>query len=191
MNGLKFFLNSISELSEETWKEVFPLFTKVELSSGDFFVKENVHAKKIAFLEEGIIRAFFTNKEAKEYNKQFFVDASLIGAYSSLLTNERNKIPQQALSKCILWEAKYSDIKKLFKKFHDFEKLGRKIAEYYFLEKERKELEMALLNATERYSLFKKSFPNLEQKIPQYHIASYLGITATQLSRLRNKLLKE
>ena len=191
MNGLKFFLNSISELSEETWKEVFPLFTKVELSSGDFFVKENVHAKKIAFLEEGIIRAFFTNKEAKEYNKQFFVDASLIGAYSSLLSNERNKIPQQALSKCILWEAKYSDIKKLFKKFHDFEKLGRKIAEYYFLEKERKELEMALLNATERYSLFKKSFPNLEQKIPQYHIASYLGITATQLSRLRNKLLKE
>ncbi|MDG1226975.1 MAG: Crp/Fnr family transcriptional regulator [Polaribacter sp.] len=191
MNHLKNFLNSISELSEETWKEVFPLFTKVELSPGDFFVKENVHAKKIAFLEEGILRAFFTNKEAKEYNKQFFVDASLIGAYSSLLSNERNKIPQQALSKCILWEAKYSDIKKLFEKFHDFEKLGRKIAEYYFLEKERKELEMALLNATERYVLFKKSFPNLEQKIPQYHIASYLGITATQLSRLRNKLLKE
>ena len=191
MNHLKNFLNSISELSEETWKEVFPLFTKAELSPGDFFVKENVHAKKIAFLEEGILRAFFTNKEAKEYNKQFFVDASLIGAYSSLLTNERNKIPQQALSKCILWEAKYSDIKKLFEKFHDFEKLGRKIAEYYFLEKERKELEMALLNATERYVLFKKSFPNLEQKIPQYHIASYLGITATQLSRLRNKLLKE
>ena len=53
------------------------------------------------------------------------------------------------------------------------------------------ELEMALLNATERYLLFKKSFPNLEQKIPQYHIASYLGVTATQLSRLRNKLLKE
>lgn len=191
MNRLKIFLNSISELSEETCKEVFPLFTKVELSPGDFFVKENVHAKKIAFLEEGIIRAFFTNKEAKEYNKQFFVGVSLIGAYSSLLTNERNKIPQQALSKCILWEAKYSDIKKLFKKFHDFEKLGRKIAEYYFLEKERKELEMALLNATERYLLFKKSFPNLEQKIPQYHIASYLGVTATQLSRLRNKLLKE
>ena len=191
MNRLKIFLNSISELSEETWKEVFPLFTKLELSPGDFFVKENVYAKKIAFLEEGIIRAFFTNKEAKEYNKQFFVDASLIGAYSSLLTNERNKIPQQALSKCILWEAKYSDIKKLFEKFHDFEKLGRKIAEYYFLEKERKELEMALLNATERYLLFKKRFPNLEQKIPQYHIASYLGVTATQLSRLRNKLLKE
>jgi hypothetical protein len=191
MNGLKFFLNSISELSEETWKEVSPLFTKVELSPGDFFVKENVYAKKIAFLEEGIIRAFFTNKEAKEYNKQFFIDSSLIGAYSSLLTNERNKIPQQALTKCVLWEAKYSEIKKLFKKFHDFEKLGRKIAEYYFLEKERKELEMALLNATERYLLFKKSFPNLEQKIPQYHIASYLGVTATQLSRLRNKLLKE
>ena len=65
------------------------------------------------------------------------------------------------------------------------------VLSFLFLEKERKELEMALLNATERYVLFKKSFPNLEQKIPQYHIASYLGVTATQLSRLRNKLLKE
>ena len=57
--------------------------------------------------------------------------------------------------------------------------------------KERKELEMALLNATERYSLFKKSFPNLEQKIPQYHIASYLGITQQSLSRLRSEKIKK
>ena len=169
----------------------FSFVYKSWIISRRFLCEGKCACKKIAFLEEGILRAFFTNKEAKEYNKQFFVDTSLIGAYSSLLSNERNKIPQQALSKCILWEAKYSDIKKLFEKFHDFEKLGRKIAEYYFLEKERKELEMALLNATERYVLFKKSFPNLEQKIPQYHIASYLRITATQLSRLRNKLLKE
>ena len=49
---------------------------------------------------------------------------------------------------------------------------------------------MALLNATERYLLFRETFPNLEQKINQYHIASYLSVSATQLSRLRNKLLK-
>lgn len=190
MERLQFFLNSISQLSEETWKEVSKLFTKVELSENEFFVKENNYAKKIAFLEKGIVRAFFTNREAKEYNKQFFVGPSLIGAYTSLLTNTKNKIPQQALTDCVVWEAKYSDIKLLYSKFHDFEKLGRKIAEKYFLEKEKKELEMALLNATERYLIFRETFPNLEQKINQYHIASYLSVSATQLSRLRNKLLK-
>jgi hypothetical protein len=42
-----------------------------------------------------------------------------------------------------------------------------------------------LLDASQRYVLFKKEFPTLEQLIPQFHIASYLGISATQLSRIR------
>lgn len=49
---------------------------------------------------------------------------------------------------------------------------------------------MALMDATQRYLLFQKQFPTLEQLIPQYHIASYLGVSATQLSRLRNKLVR-
>ncbi len=190
MKLLKQYFNSISPLSEETWKEVSLLFTKKKLSANAYFVEENKHAKEIAFLEKGSIRAFFTNSEAKEYNKQFFVAPSIIGAYTSLLTKEKNLIPQQALTECILWVADYSELEKLFNQFHDFEKLGRKIAEYYFLEKEKKELEMALMDATERYLLFKKQFPSLEQLIPQYQIASYLSVSPTQLSRLRNKLLK-
>ena len=49
MERLQFFLNSISQLSEETWKEVSKLFTKVELSENEFFVKENNYAKKLHF----------------------------------------------------------------------------------------------------------------------------------------------
>ncbi len=78
-----------------------------------------------------------------------------------------------------------------YAQFHDLERLARKIAEYYFLEKERKELEMALQDATQRYFNFREQFPTLEQLIPQYHIASYLGISATQLSRIRRKLTNQ
>lgn len=191
MELLKQYFNSISPLSEETWKEVSLLFKEKSLLTHDFFVEERKFAKEIAFLEKGSVRAFFTNNEGREYNKQFFVGPSLIGAYTSLLKKERNLIPQQALTDCLIWVADYAELEKLFKKFHDFETLGRKVAEIYFLEKERKELEMALMDATERYLLFKKQFPTLEQLIPQYHIASYLSISATQLSRLRNKLAKK
>jgi CRP-like cAMP-binding protein len=191
MEKLKQYLCSISTISENTLNEVIKLFEPRTLVAKDFFVKENEYAKKIAFLESGLIRAFFTNKQGKEYNKQLFVGQCLIGAYSSLLKQEKNLIPQQALADCKIWEADYSKIKKLFDKFHDFERLGRKIAEFYFLEKEQKELEMALLDATERYLLLKKNYPNIEQDIQQYHIASYLGISPTQLSRLKNKLLKK
>ena len=73
----------------------------------------------------------------------------------------------------------------------DLERLARKMAEYYFLEKERKELEIVMLNATERYQLFQAEFPKIEQYIPQYHVASYLGITPIQLSRIRHRLAKK
>ena len=188
---LKQYFNAISPLTEETWNEVSILFKPKSLSIKEYFVEEHKNAKEIAFLQKGCVRAFFTNSEAKEYNKQFFVGPSLIGAYTSLLTQEKNRIPQQALTECMILVAKYGELEKLFAKYHDLERLGRKIAEFYFLEKEKKELEMALMNATQRYRLFQKQFPTLEQLIPQYHIASYLGVSATQLSRLRNKLVQE
>ncbi len=47
---------------------------------------------------------------------------------------------------------------------------------------------MATLEADERYLIFREEFKGAEQLIPQYHIASYLGISATQLSRIRNKM---
>ncbi|MBB6459298.1 Crp/Fnr family transcriptional regulator [Flammeovirga kamogawensis] len=190
MDFIRNYFNAISPISTETWLEIAPLFEKRELQKNDFFIKEHIKATEIGFLEKGCVRAFFTNKEAKEYNKQFFIAPSLIGAYTSLLTGKINKIPQQALTECTLWVVNFKALEKRYSQYHDLERLGRKIAEYYFLEKEEKELEMALKDATQRYLIFSKKFPNLDQKIPQYHIASYLGISATQLSRLRNKLSK-
>ena len=95
-----------------------------------------------------------------------------------------------ALSDCTIYTASIEQIEALYDQFHDFERLGRKVAEFYFLEKEKKELEMALLDADKRYLLFLKDFKGIDQEIPQYHIASYLGISATQLSRIRKKLYR-
>lgn len=160
----------------------------MRLNKNDFFVREGEHAKQIGFLKSGIVRAFFLSKEGKEYTKQFFLDASLIGAYSSLLTKQPNKIAQQALTDCEILVANYSDLEKLYKKFHDLERLGRRMAEFYFLEKEQKEIEMALLDAEKRYLIMRERFPTIELMVPQYHIASYLGISPTQLSRIRKKM---
>lgn len=184
------FLHTISPLKKETQLAVASIFRVKKIKAGDFFIKEGVYAKEIGFLQAGIMRAYFTNSEAKEYNKQFFVGPALIGAYTSLLTKAQNKIAQMALTDCTIYTATIEQIEALYDRFHDFERLGRKVAEFYFLEKEKKELEMALLDADKRYLLFLKDFKGIDQEIPQYHIASYLGISATQLSRIRKKLYK-
>jgi CRP-like cAMP-binding protein len=191
MNEAIKYLNNISPLSQEAIHSLAELFKPTVLKEGDFFIEEGKYAKEIGFLESGVARAFFVNDEGKEYNKQFFVGPTLIGAYASLLTKQKNKIAQKALTECKIWKVSFSEIELLYEKFHDVERLGRKIAEYYFLQKEKKEIEMALLDAEKRYLIFRQEFPGLEMKIPQYHIASYLGISPTQLSRVRNNLSKK
>jgi len=188
MTELKAFVNKFNPISEETFVELQKCFKPMKLSKNEFFVRECNYAQKLGYLKKGAVRAFFLNKECKEYTKQFFVDSSIIGAYSSLLTKQPNQIAQQALTDCEILVANFSEIEKLYNKFHELERLGRKIAEFYFLEKEQKELEMALLDADKRYLIMRDRFPTIEAIAPQYHIASYLGISPTQLSRIRRKL---
>lgn len=191
MNPIQLFFNAISPLKESTWEKVLPLFKQETLPKNQFFIRENEVAQQIGFLESGVVRAYFINNEGKEYNKQFFVGQSIIGAYTSLLTGKFNLIAQQALTGCIVHTCNYNALTALFDTHQDLERLVRKIAEHYFLEKERKELEIVLLDASQRYVLFQKEFPTLEQLISQYHIASYLGISATQLSRIRHQFAKK
>ena len=188
MKNFQAYLNKISPLQIETFEALQKLFFPIQLRKNEFFVREGEYATQIGFLKTGVVRAFFLNKEGKEYSKQFFMAPSIIGAYTSLLTKQPNKIAQQALTDCEIIAADYRKIEALFDKFHDLERLGRKIAEYYFLEKEQKEIEMALLDADKRYLIMRERFPNIEQRIPQYYIASYLGISPTQLSRIRKKM---
>ncbi|MGB0526033.1 MAG: Crp/Fnr family transcriptional regulator [Flammeovirgaceae bacterium] len=191
MQQLFEYLQTISPITDEIRQELVKIFRPSTLAEGEFFVEAGKYAKTIGFLETGVVRAFFINQKGKEYNKQFFVGPTLIGAYTSLLTKQKNKIAQQALSPCKLWVASFEDIEQRYANYHAFERLGRKIAEYYFLDKEKKELEMALCDADKRYLIFREEFPTLELQIKQYHIASYLGISATQLSRIRRKLFEK
>lgn len=183
--NLKSYFNYVSPLSDQTWDEIEPLFQRGMLAQHEHFINANETASKIAFLESGLVRAYFISKEGKEYNKQFFVAPSTIGAYTSLLTDTPNQIPQQAMTDCVIWTLKYSEITGRYDTCPDLERLARKMAEHYFLQKEKKELEIVLLNATERYKIFQKEFPGIEQYMAQYHVASYLGITPIQLSRIR------
>ncbi len=188
MIAFKKFFYDFSSVSTESWDNFSALFKPKELKKGDYFIKEGEIAKEIAFLERGIIRVFYRSDKGDEYNKQFFVNPSLIGGYASLITNLPTQINQQALTNCNILVAKHSDIQALYSTCPDIERVARILAEYYFVEKEQREIEIVLLDAEKRYHIFQKQFPQLEQQIPQYHIASYLGITPTQLSRIRKKL---
>jgi CRP-like cAMP-binding protein len=187
LTTLKQFLYTLSPISELTWQRIKSLFIETKLKKGDYFIEEGQLATQFAFVQSGVIRGFYRDKQGTEYNKHFFVAPSIAGGYTSLITGKPNQISQQALTDCQLLQANYQTFTALYDICPDLERVGRRFAERYFVEKERKEIEIVLLDAESRYRLFQENYPGLEQHIPQYHIASFLGITPTQLSRIRKK----
>ena len=161
------------------------VFKRDSLKKGDYFIREGEHATEIAFLETGVVRAFYTDLQGREYNKTLFVGPSIIGSYAALISKERNMLPQQALTDCTIWRAEFDKIERLSEGNYHIERLRRKISERYFVWNEKKQVEFAFLEAKERYLIFKTEYPGIEDLVPQYHIASYLGISPTQLSRIR------
>nr|MBX2816511.1 hypothetical protein [Saprospiraceae bacterium] len=170
------YILGFSRIKRETLAEVSSCFRPLRMEKHEYFAPEGICARSIGFLRQGVVRAFFINEDGKEYNKQFFVGPTIVGAYTSLITKKPNKIAQQALTACDLLVADFVELEKLYDRFHDLERLGRKIAEHYFLEKEEKELEMALLQADQRYLIMREKFPQIEAVVPQYHIDKISGI---------------
>jgi len=188
LDNIKTYLNYIHPLSDEVYQHFISLFEEKDYPKGTYFAEEDKYEGKFGLLTKGVTRAFFRNQDGIEYNKTFDVPLAIIGAYSSLVTGQKNLINIQVLTDATILVADYSSIIRLYDQYPSLERFSRKLSEGYFVAKEKREIELVLLDADARYEIFKNDFPNLEQLIPQYHIASYLGITPTQLSRIRKKL---
>jgi len=185
MTQLKKYFTGLTYVSDESWNMFSSLFTPGLLKKGDCFINDGQIAKQIGFLETGIIRAFYRKDDGVEYNKHFFINPCFIGGYASLITGRPNQIIQQALCDCSILVADFAAVQSLYQTCPDIERGARILAEQFFVQKEQREIELVLMDAAGRYRIFQQQFPGLEQQIPQYHIASYLGITPTQLSRIR------
>jgi len=185
MNEFKTYLNGLQPLAKDEMEAFLSLFSVKQLKKNEYLAIEGEYSTRLAFIKEGVMRAFYRNNDGNEYNKTFFTDNNFVGAYSSLVSGQKNLINIQCLTDCVVQMADFNKITALYNTNPKIERLARKLAETKFAIKEKREIELVTLEAAERYKIFRKEHPNLENLIPQYHIASYLGITPTQLSRIR------
>lgn len=161
MNELETFFQGLTAISPKSWDRLAALFTPRTLKKGEYFVTDKQFARDLAFMETGIVRVFYRNAEGVEYNKQFLTDRNLIGGYTSLITQQQSRINQQALADCVIRVANHAEIRGLFDTCPDIERAARIIAEYFFVQKEQREIDIVLLDAEKRYRIFQREFPGL------------------------------
>jgi CRP-like cAMP-binding protein len=158
---------------------------ELHIKKGDTIVKEGQFCQSIYFIHSGVISLFLL-KEGEEHVKDFSLSGKFITAYTSMTTSQPSQIFLRAEKDCELsvWEASY--FKDLIRHNQKWTAFACKMAEYLFYRKEKREISMLLHSAEERYQNLLREFPTLSQEVPQYLIASYLGIKPQSLSRIRN-----
>jgi CRP-like cAMP-binding protein len=185
MKDLKAVIKQFIHLNTEEWQALTALFHIEQWEKKSYFAQEGSYARQFAFVQSGVLRAFYRNQKGEEYNKTFFTAQHFVGAFSSLISKNQNLINIQCLTPSQLLVSDYTAFTNLYDQYPKIERIARLLAEQFFIRKEKREIELVMLDAQARYAIFQQEHLNLEQLIPQYHIASYLGVSATQLSRIR------
>ena len=178
-------VDAIHPQSEEVWLAIRPALVRRRLVAREHYSAPGAVQETVGLLESGRVRAYHVTADGKQYNKHLFTGPDVIGDYASLLTGRPVEVPQQALTDCIVWSLDYAYLLSLEERFPSLVQLQRRFAEALYLAKEQRELELATRNASERYAALTTQHPGIEADVPLYEIAAYLGITPTQLSRIR------
>jgi CRP-like cAMP-binding protein len=158
----------------------------LELKSGDSIIKENTTANDLFFLQKGLVRSFYF-KDYKEINTEFFFENNFLTALTSYLTGEKTKLNFHCIEDCEIMAIPKRLIDQLLSEDNKWYRLTHKILENEFIKKCRRESSFLLHDSAERYFYFLTLFPKAEERIPLFHIASYLGISPETLSRIRSR----
>lgn len=182
-------LESYAPISEATWQslESFVVFRKLKKQS--LLYSAGKVPNSFAFVYQGLVRCFICDAKGNEYNKTFFDEGKFPGSMTALLTKTPSALSFETLENTLIIEIDFQSYRKLMLEREDL-----KLFQIYYLEKnwllakDAREIEIVQEDASARYLRFLNTYPSLVERIAQYHIASHLGITPTQLSRIRKKL---
>ncbi|MCB2108299.1 MAG: Crp/Fnr family transcriptional regulator [Rhodobacteraceae bacterium] len=175
----------IAPLPDDAATRFCAIFSPRKIPNGTDVVEAGSMPKQIGFVARGLLRSYYISPKGEDVNKHFFTAGSFFAPLTSLVTGAPSPVYIGALQDSDLLVADYAALLKLYASVPAINTLGRVLVEHAWIGKERRETQLIMLDAAQRYAAFKREFSGLEDEIPQYHIASYLGITPVQLSRIR------
>lgn len=176
-------------LSVQSQEALEPFWQFRKLKKGEIILSEGEICRMSAFIVKGIIRSFLFVDE-KECTYEFFPENYYAVDYESFAFQTPATFSLEALEDCEILCLDAIDFIDLQKKHLDFQLLTKTIIERRFTQMLNLSRALRFQNPLKRYETFLQHFPNVPNRVPQYMIASYLGIKPETLSRVRSRLAK-
>ena len=163
-------------------------FEPVSLHKNDFILKDGSICNDYFFLEQGFMRAYTFDTEGNEVTTNLYGRNSIVFEVASYIKRTPSRENIQALTDCFGWKGNYTNLQSLFHVSPEFRGFARVILVNSFIDLKERTLSMINLTAEKRYEALLESRREIIQNVSIKHIASYLGITDTSLSRIRKEI---
>lgn len=177
--------------AQSVMEEVINCFEEKRLFKNDFLLKEGSVSNEYMVLETGFLRAFAYDTEGNDITTDFYRPGSMAIEVASFFHRTPSKENIQALADSKGWVITFEKLNGLFHAHPAFRETGRSILVKGFAALKERMLAMINETAEQRYLTLLKKNPDIFQQAPLKHIATYLGITDTSLSRIRRDLTKK
>ena len=144
--------------------------------------------RSLYLIDNGLLAARYLTPNGKQFTKSFFVEGDIVGNIAAAISGGPNTFSLVCLENCSLFRIEFGDLEALCEKDSAASAAIIRVLMELVAKKERREYEFLCLTAEERYLLLLESRPDLVERIRMKDLASYLGITAVALSRIRARI---
>jgi CRP-like cAMP-binding protein len=161
-------------------------FVRRECRKGAVLLRQGEVFSEVLVVEAGVLRLFFTQRDGREFNKNFFPAGRVILPATGQMASRASLFSIASLEPAAVWSAPMPRFKQALSDHGAWHTVQRKLLAGMVNEKLQREHDLLALSGSERYSKFCTEHPVLAQRISVGHLASYLGLTNVSLSRIRS-----
>ena len=179
------------DLTEAEVNEFLTCFRLTKVRRRQFIIQPGFVAHHKNYVLKGAFRAYVVDDSGQDHTIQVSIEDWWITDYNSYLYQKPATMFVEALEESVILQIHYDDEARLKNEHHHFETFFRIMAERSMAHMQRRIITNLTKNAEERYKDFELQYPEIVQRMPQYALASYLGMSTEYLSRLRNKRTKK
>jgi CRP-like cAMP-binding protein len=183
-------LTSRYQVTPSVAEQLRAQFSACTFREGDTVVRAGDQCPDLYFVESGLWRLFYLQQDGKEFNKAFVREDMFFVALSAHLRGEPVRFSVQALETTKALRMPYPRFAEWVEAEPVLARLWRRYMEAHFVRHEAREATLQLEDAAGRYRWFLEQHPGLIERVPLYHVASYLGMTNVTLSRVRRSFTK-
>jgi CRP-like cAMP-binding protein len=185
-------INNLGKYVQLTPEEVViieSLFRYKKFRKRQYIIQEGDMVRNETFIIKGVTRTYEVNEKGQEHIVQFGMDDWWVGDLYSFLTETPGKYNIDCLEDTEVFQISKANLELLYQKVPGMERHFRLLIQNAFIATTRRLSATLTKTALERYEDFIKGYPQIEQRVSNQQIASYLGITPQSLSRIRSQAI--